>query len=290
MKIIIYLTLVIFLNTADICNALSVSELKKGQFIVDVKQEQKISLISNNAKLSDILNFISDKMNIDVKIEKASGEQLVTAEIKDSFLADVLPRIVNGNYYIFLKDINNKTVVSAMATEPDSLLGTRNTDNKKSVYIFPIHPGMKEWQQFNTVQEMYNATQIPEHILHDMGTDNLITTCLNYPLLINISAFNTLQEGMYSLVKNFNGLEELLNRKDAGDKLFSKYQQLDSEEVIREDATWSPEQKNDFIVKSIFLEMLLAQDKIISGISSHQRIALVKEALDKFEIKSKLRS
>lgn len=47
-----------------------------------------------------------------------------------------------------------------------------------------------------------------------------MATCLNYPVLPDVLLANSLQAGFAGVAANFNGLQELLRRPDAGRELY----------------------------------------------------------------------
>lgn len=53
-------------------------------------------------------------------------------------------------------------------------------------YTFPVKPGTSEWNELIDHTQMVEACKIPEDLLHNMTTDELIETVLNYPLLMEI--------------------------------------------------------------------------------------------------------
>jgi hypothetical protein len=61
--------------------------------------------------------------------------------------------------------------------------------------------------------------QVPQNKLLTMSTAHLVETCLNYPLFSSIWLYNSTQEGLEWIIKDFNGLQELIQRKDAGVEL-----------------------------------------------------------------------
>lgn len=270
---------IIFLT--DVCYSASISELKEGEFSFNIISGQRVNLLANKAKISEILKKIYDQMNVDVTVEESRGKELVTITLTDIPLEDVLKKILRDNYAIVFRKANNETIVSgAKVAEKNKKVVKANS------YIFPIRPGMKEWEKFETVQEMYQTTQIPEDILRNMDTDSLITTCLSYPLLGNMISFDNIEEGFNELISNFNGLRELIDRNDVGSRLLSEYRQMDPEQVVRQEGKLTPEQEGEFFFKFACMEMLLGQDKILSGMSSADRQALVKDTVEKFEKKS----
>lgn len=82
-------------------------------------------------------------------------------------------------------------------------------------YDYPVRPGSTEWSKFNTRIEKINACQIPERLLESLPTKALVETVMNYPLIIDMVVRDTKLEGFKSLLRVFNGLQELVERPDA---------------------------------------------------------------------------
>lgn len=97
------------------------------------------------------------------------------------------------------------------------VLAANNEDKSISdtVYQYPVTPEMEEWKTFQSLDEMIDACQIPNDILRHMSTENLIESVLDYPLAINLFAYDTPKEGIEKLSSYFNGLQELKIRDDA---------------------------------------------------------------------------
>ena len=53
-----------------------------------------------------------------------------------------------------------------------------NAQSSKVVYDYPIKPGTEEWKGFTSTQEMIEVCQIPESILKNMSTSDLLDVCL----------------------------------------------------------------------------------------------------------------
>lgn len=66
-----------------------------------------------------------------------------------------------------------------------------------------------------------NSCKVDEKLLESMTTPALLETVINYPLLANMYAFSTLEEGVRSVSKYFSGLPLLLSRKDAAEHIQS---------------------------------------------------------------------
>ena len=109
--------------------------------------------------------------------------------------------------------------------------GTGHVDPEYTItipYDYPVRPGTPEWAEFTDHQQMIDACEIPESILHSMTTEALVDTVLDYPLFINIYLSDTTTSNGYENAKEvFNGLTELANRPDAASILLDKYQKSD---------------------------------------------------------------
>jgi hypothetical protein len=90
-------------------------------------------------------------------------------------------------------------------------------------YDYPIKPGMPEWEQLQSSDEMDSVLQIPENILSIISTEGLIETVLNYPGFGNLYFSEDYQFAFEILTENFNGFRELLHRNDAAKKLMDRY-------------------------------------------------------------------
>ena len=76
-----------------------------------------------------------------------------------------------------------------------------------SIYAFPVKPGMEIWSDFESHAEKVDACQIPDQKLQNLTTAGLIKACLDYPLLLDFSAYDNLQDGFNAVVSNFNGFQ-----------------------------------------------------------------------------------
>ncbi|MBI3268194.1 MAG: hypothetical protein HYZ53_04175 [Planctomycetes bacterium] len=155
-------------------------------------------------------------------------------------------------------------------------------------YHFPVRPGMEEWRRFATTADMDKATQIPEGLLRGMDTPSLVETCLDYPLILDVTAFGSLQAGLDRMAKRFNGLAELLRRPDAGELLLARYRDMNPEASPGQAGARGAAggERARFYAQFVLVELLLAQDAYLSALSSASRRELAAEALRKYEAKS----
>ncbi len=167
------------------------------------------------------------------------------------------------------------------------LLSTYATaqQTRQEPYEFPVKPGTEEWKEFSSGKEMIDACQVPENVLQSMNTAALVQTCLNYPLIGHIYAYNDLQTGAKAVIAEFNGFKELLQRPDAGAEIMKLYGKMKPVDLKKE---WSLLEKGEFAFKFATIELLLAQQPVINNLSKEQKKALVAESLQKFKEKDVL--
>jgi len=149
-------------------------------------------------------------------------------------------------------------------------------------YDFPIKPGTLEWKKLKSGKEMAEACSIPNSILKTLTTEALVKTSLSYPLLNEVFYANNLQKGIEGVIKNFNGLSELLKRKDAGAELFKIYK---TKSVTNLNENLNEVEQGLFTLDFTYLELLLSQPQILNTLSSKERIEIVKEAIVKYDNK-----
>lgn len=151
-------------------------------------------------------------------------------------------------------------------------------------YDFPIKPGTPEWKSLSSHAERLKVCQIPETIIKKMTTDDLLQTCLNYPFYGDMMAYNTFQQGIENVISDFNGLQEFLRRKDAGANMIECYQKMNPESF---DEKWTLVEKGEYAAKMYYLEILMAQDVILTNLNKDKRIILLSISMQKYQSKLK---
>jgi len=84
----------------------------------------------------------------------------------------------------------------------------------KQTWDYPVKPGSKQWNAYTSYQERLEVCQIPQEILKDIPTEELVAICKNYPFSRNIFAYSSVQKGFEKVCEEFNGYRELLQRED----------------------------------------------------------------------------
>ena len=123
---------------------------------------------------------------------------------------------------------------------------------------YPVKPGMEEWKMFQSNEEMVKACQIPEEVISSLSTEELTELCLQYPLLLDVFAFNSLNDGLDKLFSDFNGMRDLYKRDNLSSNLTKRYvEKVESFSFL--DGTASELEKGYFIISVSALEVLLSR-------------------------------
>lgn len=148
---------------------------------------------------------------------------------------------------------------------------------------FPIKPGTDVWKTFTSHSQKVEALQLPQNELERMSTAQLLRVCMNYPMAPEIMAYDTPQKGIEVIIGQFNGLQELMKRKGAAVVMLKFYSKLNPGHL---DDGWTLRKKGEFAFKIRYIELLLAQDLMLSQLNSTQRRQLLKAAIQKLESKN----
>ena len=132
-------------------------------------------------------------------------------------------------------------------------------------YNYPIYPGMTEWANFATGQQMVDACQIPKNTLSKMSTQAIIQAIWEYPLLHEIFHRYQYQSDLVSLFSTNNAYVELTQRKDAGSALFERLTLVDP-------LTPAPR------LESQLLELLISQTVFLSQLKNDEKRKIVEIA------------
>lgn len=150
-------------------------------------------------------------------------------------------------------------------------------------YEYPLRPGDPDWKNLNGNSAMLMAVQIPGETLQALSTKALVKSVLDYPLFMDIWAYDE-ETGFKHLVANFNGLRELLARQDAGPALLEQYQEFDP-------AAFKPQLGSDgrgFLSFQLrYFERILSQPSVLAELSPEERKILVRTALAQAKVKAR---
>lgn len=147
-----------------------------------------------------------------------------------------------------------------------------------SVYLYPIKPGSTVWESYDTQEEKLNACQLPVDFLKNLPINGLIKTVLDYPLLLDLFAYDNLQDGFDVILGNFNGFQELIKREEAPDELLEFYRKLDPNVSLDQN------EKGIYSLQIMVVEMFLSQDQILKKLPLIDRNELLKLCVEKHYI------
>jgi len=92
-----------------------------------------------------------------------------------------------------------------------------------TLWNYPIKPKTEEWKKLESNKAKVEACQVPDYVLRDISTNNLMILCLQYPLLYDVFAFNNTNDGLRKLFSDFNGIREFAQRESAINSLNEQY-------------------------------------------------------------------
>jgi len=153
---------------------------------------------------------------------------------------------------------------------------------KEFTWDYPVKPGAEEWRQFKSMKEMYQACQIPDNIMKQLDTESLVNICLNFPAPPVFLLYNTPQQAFMEYYNNFNGIQELFVRKDAGHYLLNKYAKMSLSEF---NPLCPLHKQGQFTAHYKFVEAILSQPQVIASLDAEERKVLLREALSKIDEK-----
>lgn len=153
-------------------------------------------------------------------------------------------------------------------------------------FKFPCTQGDYKWQQFESVGERIAALQIPDSIIKQIPTEELLAICLDFPYITDILFYDDYQTGFEHVKKSFNGLRELLTRKDLYDALvYTNNEYINELDKIQTAASLI--EKGKFSFKHFMLEFIMAQDCVVIPQNKAEEKNIVSVIATNMELKEK---
>jgi len=153
-----------------------------------------------------------------------------------------------------------------------TIWGNAVSQDPQETWNYPLRPGMPEWKDLKNYPEMIKACQIPSTILSSVSTDQLVDLCINYPLVLNITAYNSILDGFKKYEKDFNGFQELLRREDIATILVNKYKSEDPLKIETELDSFK--EKFGYAIRLTMLELFLCHEQILGKLDHTQKVNL----------------
>jgi hypothetical protein len=141
-------------------------------------------------------------------------------------------------------------------------------------WSFKVKPGMAEWKNYKTNSERIAACQIPDNILVSLSTEDLLELCLQYPLRIDILAYDNILEGLDRYSRTFNGFQEFINRDDAADVLLKKYKKINPQKIEEQKLF---KEKFYFMLRISMMELFITKTQLLSRLNQKEKKELLAE-------------
>jgi hypothetical protein len=139
-------------------------------------------------------------------------------------------------------------------------------------YNYPLYPGMSEWEQLETIEEMIAACQIPKDILQKMSTQAVLQAIWEYPFLLEILHRHQYQMDFEEIFLQNNAYQELTTRKNAGLALLER---LTLVNPVLIEAGREPKA----------LEVIMSQSVFVSQLDREKKKTLIEISLQKDEMR-----
>lgn len=156
-------------------------------------------------------------------------------------------------------------------------------------YVYPVVPGMEEWQQLESIDDAYKLCQLPDNVLKSISTPGLIDALIHAPLFTSFYMLSSNSSalkwcGYYDL---FNSAKELFLRKDAGDALVAYYNLtcFDCLESLTGKESDMPAEvyQSETYHRMMGLEILFTRQEILDKIESVKKREAVTALLTNYE-------
>ncbi|MDO4764406.1 MAG: hypothetical protein Q4A00_08525 [Flavobacteriaceae bacterium] len=151
-----------------------------------------------------------------------------------------------------------------------------------------LTPKSIEWSKYNAY-ELQEKLNISRDKVTSLNTNDLLELVLKYPFIGDVYAFNTVEDGIETIRKRFEPLDELLQRGDISEVIYHRY--LDEKDIgtIKKEIMDGNYENS---LKINFLEFLLEKQEVYSQLNDSQINEIVKKAIDiesELDIDSKFR-
>jgi hypothetical protein len=154
-------------------------------------------------------------------------------------------------------------------------------------YVYPVTPGMEEWQTAGDMEAVFKLIQLPDSVLSSISTLGLIDALVQAPLFSGfylLSSSSVAIDTWHRHYERFNSATELFRRDNAG-KALIKYYQAISFDCIESSASDENFRSLDVYERIFGLEFLFTKQEILSKIGHQDKQTLVEALLSKYEQK-----
>lgn len=183
----------------------------------------------------------------------------------------------NSNAKIKNANSNNKECNREVSLELSEVVNNTKYPKSKTVakewkkgkdrrYNYPIDCNSDEWLKYENHIQMLEACTVPDSVIENATTEELLDLVYDYPLLGDIYAYNSNEEGMVALANQCNAFGELIKREDVCEVALQRYEDID---IV--DATDDSEKNFDIVSEVVVLEAILAQQDIVEDLTMEEQ-------------------
>lgn len=140
-------------------------------------------------------------------------------------------------------------------------------------YAYPV-----EAAKGKPSEERIEMFKIPDQVLHCLSTKALIGSCLGYPEFGLIWVYNSLQQGFDQVSSRCNGFDELWQRGDKFQVIYSLYQQKNPDRGNWD--SYTDLENGLYLFDIIYVELVLSQYEILHDLSIPEQTELFQLTLD----------
>ena len=169
-----------------------------------------------------------------------------------------------------------------------------NEDNHQAIlgasnvaFSFDSITSNGNWKSYPFKQK-FDACQIPDSLLSELSTKELVELCASYPLNPLCYAYDNPMNGAKHIMGNFNGFKELQKRENAAEQLLDFYEGIDFIKVTHSPYPITLEGDNGKLYSGsniLFIELVLASGEIPSLYNKINSERLDRVSYSKFEQK-----
>jgi hypothetical protein len=135
-----------------------------------------------------------------------------------------------------------------------------------------------QWAALDTHEQKVAACEIPDSILSDIPTEELVGICMKYPLILDAYAFNSPLLGIKKVLFRFNGFKELMKRADNCFYIFKYLKENDVRDVNFASLTYVEEGRG-LLVYSLG-EYMLSFENILKNADGNLKKEIISFAYD----------
>jgi len=144
------------------------------------------------------------------------------------------------------------------------------------IWDYPVKPGSDQWNKFTTHSQMVDACKIPIDLLKKMTTEELLSAWENFPLKLDVIAFNTIQQGLEIQKEISDALKLFLTKKNAASVLIKRLKEIRIYEKLIFSKQSSLVSINDYIL----LNELLTHPEIVSQADDRSDINFIQNEIN----------